>query len=141
MTSACASLFTPRDTQNYKVFTAWMIAATIVFAATTLLIDGKFLPPSAGWALTAGAVVLLLFTVRAYVSFLRQADELLRKVHLDALALAFGIGVVMMMGYRLCERLGAPKLDVNDPLLVMMLVWIGAQIVFARRYAGGESDE
>jgi len=141
MTSACDSLFTPRDTQNYKVFTAWMIAASIDFAAATILIDGKFIPSIAGWALTAAAIVLMLFTIRAYISFLRQADELLRKVHLDALALAFGMGVVVMMGYRLCERLGAPKMDVNDPLLVMMLVWIGAQLVFARRYAGGESDE
>jgi hypothetical protein len=118
-----------------------MIAAMLVFAAATILIDGEFIPNAVGWALTATAIVLMLVTFRAYVAFLRQADELLRKVHLDALALAFGVGAVVMMGYRLCERLGAPDLDINDPFLVMMLVWIGAQFIGARRYAGGESDE
>jgi hypothetical protein len=48
------------------------------------------------------------------------------------------VGVVAMMGYRLCERLGAPDLDINDPVLVMVLVWFGGQYLGARRYAGGE---
>lgn len=129
------SLFTPRDAHNYRVFSLWMIAAAIAFMAATLLLDGRFVPPLLGWMLTALAVSLMLISMRSYVLFLRSADELLRKVHLEALALAFGAGVVAMMGYRLCERLGAPKLDVNDAALVMLVCWVAGQWLGARRYA------
>ncbi|MDP9194126.1 MAG: hypothetical protein M3P06_20710 [Acidobacteriota bacterium] len=140
MTLSCSTLFTPRDLRNYTQFTWWMTAGMLVFAAATILIDGKWIPDSAGWALTVTAIVLMVFTVRAYIHFLRNADELLRKVHLEALAMAFGAGVVAMMGYRLCERLGAPKLDINDPFLVMLLVWVGGQYLGARRYAIAEEQ-
>ncbi len=133
-------LFTPRDARNYRVFSSWMVGSMLVFVAATLLIDGKYIPNALGWGLTGLTVVLLLASIRSYIHFLRNADELLRKVHLDALALSFGSGVVAMMGYRLCERLGAPKLDVNDPFLVMVLVWALGQWLGTRRYAGGEES-
>jgi len=133
------SFFTPHDSRNYSRFTLWLAAAIVAFVAATMLIDGQWIPAPAGWALTVVAVALIVATVRAYVHFLRNADELLRKVHLDALAFAFGAGAIGTMGYRLCERLGAPKLDINDGFLVMMLIWIAGQIVGARRYAVEES--
>lgn len=135
MTDPCAALFTPRDLHNYRVFTGWMVGAMLAFAGATILIDGHFISASAGWVLTVGTAVLMLFTMRSYIVFLRQADELLRKIHLEALAFAFGAGMVVMMAYRLCERLGAPKLDINDGALVMMLTWIAGQIIGSRRYS------
>lgn len=138
MAASLSSLYTPRDAQNYRVFTGWMMGGVVTFAAATLLIDGKFIPDAAGWGITALSVILMVLAMRSYIAFLRQADELLRKVHLEALAFAFGAGIVVMMGYRLCERLGAPKLDVNDAALVMLLCWFGGQVLGSRRYAGEE---
>lgn len=86
----------------------------------------------------AAALFLGVMTVRAYVRFLRNADELLRKIHLEALAIAFGTGAVFMPVYRLCERLGAPKLDSVDPLFVILLAWVFGQWFGGRRYAGEE---
>ena len=138
----CDALFTPRDARHYRIFSVWMMAAMVSFGAATLLFDGAWLRPGpAAWSLTAVTVALLLMTMRAYMLFLRGADELLRKIHLEALAIAFGAGAVTMMGYRLCERLGAPKLDVNDAFLVMMLAWLGSQWLGARRYAPAEESE
>ena len=136
----CSLLYTPRDIRNHQIFTWWMTASMLTFAAATILIDGNFLPAAAGWALTAATVVLMVASMRSYIAFLRNADELLRKVHLEALAFAFGAGLVAMMGYRLCERLGAPKLDVNDGGLVLFLAWIGGQWIGARRYAVAEEQ-
>ncbi|HET8799309.1 MAG TPA: hypothetical protein VFO89_16590 [Thermoanaerobaculia bacterium] len=138
MAASCSALFTPRDSHNYRIFTWWMTGAMLAFAAATILIDGKYIPDALGWGLTALSVGLMLASIRSYIYFLRHADELLRKVHLDALALSFGIGTVAMMGYRLCERLGAPKLDINDPFLVMIVVWALGQWAGMRRYTGGE---
>ncbi len=135
MTEPYANLFTPRDSHNYRVFASWMIGAMSAFAASTLLIDGKFISRPVAWLLTAITASLMVLTMCSYVLFLRQADELLRRVHLEALAFAFGIGMVVMMTYRLCERLGAPKLDFNDPSLIMILTWMAGQWIVARRYA------
>ena len=141
MTDSWANLYTPRDQHNYRVYNGWMIGAMVAFAAATLLLDGKFINAPAGWAITIACTVLMVLAARSYILFLRQADELLRKVHLDALAFAFGAGVVMMMAYRLCERLGAPKLDVNDASLVMLLTWMAGQWIGARRYASAPEEQ
>ena len=138
MAGHCDALFTPRDTHNFRVFTAWMTAAMFTFGTATIVLDGALVPAAAGWSLTAATAVLMVLTMRSYILFLRQADELLRKVHLEALAFAFGAGLVSMMVWRLCERLGAPKLDVNDAALVMILTWTAGQYLGARRYAATE---
>lgn len=135
MNEPYANLFTPRDQHNYHIFAFWLVGAMAAFAAATILIDGDFLPAAADWGLTAITAFLMVMSMCSYAVFLRHADELLRKVHLDALAFAFGAGVVVMMVYRLCERLGAPKLDFNDPSLIMILTWMAAQWIGARRYA------
>jgi hypothetical protein len=140
MIDPTATLFTPRDAQNYKVYSAWMFGSLIAFVAATLLIDGKYVPTAVGWLLTAATAALMLVAMRSYILFLRHADELLRKVHLESLALGFGAGVVVMMSYRLCERLGAPKLDVNDAALIMMVTWVAGQWLGARRYAPVEEQ-
>ena len=140
MAATCSSLFTPRDAQNYRIFTWWMTGAMLTFAAATILIDGELIPAAAGWGITAATAVLMAITIRYYILFLRSADELLRKVHLEALAFAFGAGIVAMMGYRLCERLGAPKLDVNDASLVMLVCWLAGQWLGAHRYATAEES-
>jgi hypothetical protein len=138
--TSCFSLYTRRDLRNYQQSIGWLTAAMIVFIAATVLIKKEWIPNAAGWTLTVAAIVLMLVTFRSYLYFLRNADELLRKVHVEALALAFGAGAVAMMGYRLCERLGAPKLDINDPFLVMLLVWAIGQYLGARRYAMTEES-
>jgi hypothetical protein len=135
MTEPYVHLFTPRDSRNYQAFAWWLTGAMAAFATSTILIDGGFIPTAAAWAMTALTAGLMIMSMCSYAVFLRHADELLRKVHLDALAFAFGIGVVVMMTYRLCERLGAPKLDFNDPSLIMILTWMAGQWIGARRYA------
>jgi len=79
--------------------------------------------------LTLGGAVL------AFIRFLREADELLRKIQLEALGVAFGAGAVFTLGYRLCERIGAPRLDVSDGYLVMMIFWTLGQYLGYRRYS------
>src|ERR1044072_5487938 len=61
-----------------------------------------------GGALAALTAVPGLVGIRAYIRFLREADELLRKIQLEALAIAFGVGVLFMMTRRLFARLRGP---------------------------------
>lgn len=138
MSDSGSGLYTERDWRQIKVFNGWAISSALLFAGTTLLLDGGLVGGPAAWALVAATVGAALLTVRAYRVFLRGADELLRKVQLEGLALGFGAGVVFMLGYRLLERLGAPKLDVNDPLLVLVVFWSIGLWIGVRRYTEEE---
>jgi hypothetical protein len=140
MGATCTALYTPRDARNMRVFNYWLFAAMLTFAAATILIGEKLIGRELGWALTGLTIGLLVMMVRAYIVFLRAADELLRKVQLEALALALGASVVFMLGYRLCERLGAMKLDLDDPLLLIAVVFAIGQWLGIRRYAGGGDE-
>jgi hypothetical protein len=71
----------------------------------------------------------------AYVAFLRDADELQRKIQVEALALGFGAGLVAMHGYRLLERAGMARLDVNDLGIVMVVAFVTGIVFGRRRYS------
>ncbi|HJQ38096.1 MAG TPA: hypothetical protein VKB93_13245 [Thermoanaerobaculia bacterium] len=129
------SMYTPRDAQHMQSFGLWFMAAIAAFVVMTVLLERQAIAGALAWGLTAATVLLLVMMIRAYIIFLRGADELLRKVQLEALAVSFGATIVFMLGWRLCERLGAPKLDVNDPLIVMSAVFAIAQLIGHRRYA------
>jgi len=111
-----------------------MLGWMVLWATTLLLIGKAGLSGPAAWALAALTVVPGVIGVHAYIRFLREADELLRKIQLEALAIAFGVGVLFMMTWRLFERLGGYRLDLNDPVVIMFVVWAAAQWWNARRY-------
>jgi hypothetical protein len=130
-----SALYSPRDARNIRVFNTWLLAGMLCFVAVTILLGGKILQPGPlAWALAIVTIVLIAMAVRSYVLFLRDADELLRKIQLEALSLSFGAAALFMLGWRLLERLGAPKLDVDDPFLVMAVVWAAGQWYGFRRY-------
>src|SRR5688572_18359072 len=121
LTTDLSLLLTRRDAANLRTFNYWVAGYAVTLIASTFAIESGLLrPDSLGWLFPVAAVVLGALTVRAYVVFLRQADELLRKLLLEGLAWGIGAAVVFMPVYRLCERLGAPRLDSVDPLLVII---------------------
>lgn len=133
--SLCGDL-TARDARNLRRFNGAALGWMVVWMAVRFWMEseGAALGAPLSWVLVAIATLPGLPVLTAYVRFLRQGDELLRKVQLEALALGFGAGAVFMMGWRLVEKAGGPDLDVSDPLLVMVLVWALAQWWGARRY-------
>ncbi len=131
--SVCGDL-TANDRRNVMRYNAWMLGWMALWAGVLMLVAKAGLAGPVAWALAALTVVPGVIGVSAYIRFLREADELLRKIQLEALAIAFSVGVVFMMTWRLFERLGAPTLDLNTPVLVMFVVWAAAQWWNARRY-------
>lgn len=126
---------TPRDRANQRRFVVWVLAWAIAFVAATWLLKQDMVPAGpAAWLVALGPTLIGIGAVWVYLNFLRQADELTQRIQLQSLAWAFGVGVLFMTGYRLFERTGAPVLDIDDALLVMMLVWAGAQVVIGRHY-------
>ncbi|MBI2213436.1 MAG: hypothetical protein HYU52_07305 [Acidobacteria bacterium] len=137
---ACSGVLTRRDAENLRRFNVVTLAWAMMFVASTLAIVRFGAKGLTGWALATATLLLGVVAMALYVKFLRAADELLRKIHVEALGLGFGASIVFMLFWRLCERLGAPKLDVVDPVLVMVLFWAAGQYIGLRRYRG-ESGE
>ena len=136
MASWCGDL-TATDRKNLWRFQIWGVVWLVAFAATALLLKHwPELVPGLPLrvALIALTAALGVAMVLAFIRFLREADELVRKIHLEGLAVAFGATVVFVTTWRLVERAGGPRADVDDSLLVMMGVWVIAQIFAARRY-------
>jgi hypothetical protein len=130
--------FTPRDSRNISIFSVWVMATAVVFGTATVLLAESIIDKGPlAWALAITATILALGSVRAYMVFLRSADELLRRIQLEGLALGFGAGAVFMLSYRLFERLGAMKLDISDAWIVMAIFWALGQYIGMRRYAPG----
>ncbi len=127
--------YTEKDRRNLRRVNFSTFAWVLSWLAASLAI-GRFVDATSpvAWVLAAIAILLGFEVIRSYVRFLREADELLGKIQMEALALGFGAGAIFMVGYPLCMRLGAPALDFGDALIVMVLVWALGQIVVARRY-------
>ena len=136
----CADLLTEADGRNLARFNGWFVLSMLVFAAGSFLIGRGYVGAPVGWIFVAATAVCGTGAIAAYVVFLRTSDELLRKIQLDALAIGFGAGLLFMLVYRLCERLGAPKLDVADPLPIMIVFCAVGQWIGFRRYAAGEAE-
>ena len=127
--------YTPRDLRNLRVFNIWTFSAAACFVGVTFLLRKSIVDTGVlGWSLAILTLVLTLLATRAYVVFLRSADELVRRIQLEGLALGFGAGAVFMLPYRLFERLGAPKLDSADPFVIMAIFWALGQYLGMRRY-------
>lgn len=135
-------VYTPQDQRNLRTFNILSLSAMATWAVTTILIGKGYVDRGPlAWILVAAAVVLMLLMVRSYMHFLRHADELLRKIQIEGLALGFGAGVIFMLAWRLFERMGAPKLDIADGVLPMVAFWAIGQYLGIRRYSAGAEEE
>lgn len=132
---ACLSLATPRDRRNMRRVNLALLAWAVAFVGGTALVRFGAVEGVVPWVIASAAFLMAILAIRRYVTFLREADELLRLVQLEGLALGFGSGFVFMTTWRLLERAGAPRLDVADPLLVMVLFFALGQYFAARRYS------
>ena len=75
--------------------------------------------------------VIALYT---YHRFFRLADGFLRQIQFDGFAFGFGTGVVLAVGYRVFEDIGAPEMSVSHVVAIMMIGWIAGIILSIIRH-------
>ena len=128
---------TPRDTQNSRRILYWLIAWMATWLGANLAVSYDILDK--GLPATLAAVVSLCLGVGcvfAYRRYLREADELRRKIELDALAVAFGVGIVGGLSYWLFGRAGAVgEVDLLLVFVAMMVTYSIANFVGLVRYS------
>jgi len=132
---SCSSS-TPRDTRNQLRVMLWSFVWALSFAAVTLIVKRAWWPFGLTLAAGLGTSLFGIATVLAYRRFLHETDELRRKIEVEALSLAFGVGIIGGMTYWLLAVMGAvPALDFYLVLIVMFLVHPLGVFLGRRRYS------
>src|SRR5688572_20225060 len=85
----CTAMLTPAALQSFQRFMLTYLAWMVVWIGMRLLLEAG-LPRPLAWALASVPLLLGVVMVAMYVRFLRVADELLRKIQLEGIALGFG---------------------------------------------------
>lgn len=132
MLQACSG--TAADRRNQYRFLLWAALWGVSFVAVVWALDRGRVPGGiASWFTALVPLVPGLLAFRAYLRFLAEADELLRKIQLESIAFGFGCGVIAGLGYPLLERAGAPPVP-ELMLLAMMFGWAGRQLWGMHQY-------
>lgn len=134
-TILCANL-PARDVKNANAVNLWAFVWAVSLAVIALISKYEWysaaLPITIAFVVSAGLGVCMLL---AFKRFLKELDEMERKIQLDALALSVGITLVVFGGYSVLEKAGlAPELDAASLIMLMALTYIAGIIVGRIRY-------
>ena len=115
---------TRRDRNNQIRMATWTLAWSLAWVIATYGIKNDWFAND-GLVIAIVAVVLIIGAgvFRAYRRYLRDADELLRKIELDALAAALGVGMIGGVGYWLLQL--AEIVQYKDAFIVLFLLVCG----------------
>ena len=140
----CADDVTAADRRNGRAITIWSLLWVVIWLSALATMesfgDQSLAVSAAALAATALATIPL---IRAYVRFLREADELTRMIQLQAMAVAFGAAFVIAVLQRFLERVVSliPELapldpmDFLNPLMVMIVAYSLSVLVLQKRYS------
>lgn len=131
----CSAELGPGDLTNYRRFLLLALAwvASLFLTVTGLDAWGEALGP-VRYGVALVPTVVFLAVIGAFVRFLREADELTRKIQVQGMAVGFGAALVCLLGYPVLEKVGAPPLDLDLVILPMMLAYVVAVYRQQRRY-------
>ena len=125
--TADASEMTPRDRRNQRRYALWMLGWFICLNATQALLRfGRGLVPPGviTWLVGALPVVVAAFVIWSWARYVREADELHRRIQLNALALGFGVTFFALASYGPLVSAGAPKLEANHYMAPGLCVYV-----------------
>jgi len=123
------------DRRNSRRTNAWLFAWMAVFVATSYALKSGNLSGLPAWLAIATSTALGIVAILRFNLFLREADELLRKIQLEAIALGFGAGFLAFFTGSLVAHLLNRTMDNGDLFLVMVIAYVVGVIVGTRRYA------
>ena len=130
---------TPRDRKNMARVHRWMLTWMLTFLAITAAVKFEWIPTGpVAIVLTLVCGAFGVVTLIAYRHFLREADELRRKIELEALALALGAGLVGGITLWLLQRAElalVAEADILTVVLIMMLANGLGNFLGQRRYS------
>lgn len=127
---------TARDRRNSRTTNWWLAGWMVSFLATSFALKGEHLSPGPlAWLAVGTCTALGLIVGHYYLRFIREADELLRKIQLEALAIGFGAAFIGHFTLSLVERVRGQVFETGDLFMLMVFFYIVGIIAGTRRYA------
>lgn len=126
-----------RRRYNRDMVTAAAAYIAVLVVALTLL--NAY--PDAWWRypVALAPMVPCVGIVRAVMRYLRGADELQRRIELEALAFAFAAGSLLTFSYGFLQIVGLPDVSWMAVWPVLAACWIVGKWLAHRRYVGAAS--
>jgi hypothetical protein len=132
---ACSEGFSDPLIRNSLLQAGRVLLWAICFSGVSQIIKRELLAPGPLlWGVAALPTIVGIYMVFSYAGFLRKLDELHRLIELQGLAIAFGGVFLAITTYRILERLGAPRADIDDFVVVMMVLYAFGTVLGWRRY-------
>ena len=125
-----------RDLKNATIANSWIFA----WATSLVVISyaSKYDWYSSGLIIATGLLIHVAIgigMILAFRHFLTEADELQRKVQLDALALSVGVTIVAFSSFSLLAKAGVlPEMDTTGLIVVMSFAYCAGLLIGWRRY-------
>src|SRR5690349_14872290 len=125
---------TEAERRNIRSVWIWCSVGAFGWPATVKALEAfPQLPSSVAWLLAMIPIALSILALLACLRFIREADEFMRKVQLDGIAIGFAAGIVFCLSYHTLEHVGAPPLPMVFAIVPLTFGWaIGSFIVAYR---------
>ena len=131
----------PVTTASPDRSSSWILACGLLFAVTAVAcmfaLEATTWGPAARLAMVVLPVALFGALIWRWIVMLRGADELERRVQLDALALAYPAAILLVFGAGFLERAGlaVPGFrDLRDAWPLLVVPYFVGLILARRRY-------
>ena len=114
--AADPSEMTPRDQRNRRAWTLWSGLWFISLIGTQSLFNFRRELVPAGvlyWLVAALPLLIAAGALWFWLRYLREADELQRRIQLNAVAFGFGVTFFWITSYSALISAGAPRLEQN----------------------------
>lgn len=129
---ACSG--TAADRRNQRRFAAWMLGWSVAIVGALRILRTSELGGVVVWLVALAPSLLALMALGAFLRFLREADELVRRIQMEGLAIGFGVGLIVAVGYAPFQVAGGAQIDALDAVVPMMLGWVAGQLIATWRY-------
>jgi hypothetical protein len=125
-----------RDLKNANLVNIWALAWAASLAIISFISKYEWysatLPITVAFVLNSGIGVGMIL---AYKRFLKELDEMERKIQLDALALSVGVTLVAFGGFSILGKAGmAPELQASSLIMLIALTYMAGIIVGRIRF-------
>jgi hypothetical protein len=132
--SALNPALTRRDQRNLKPLKLYAAIWFVSFLFVHLTLprgNTVEVQPIWAWPAIALAIVAAALLAHAYYRFIQGADELMRKIHIEALAFGFGAAFVFGVGADLFGQVGLD--DAAEGTWAVMIVAYALRLRFSRK--------
>ena len=125
---------TATDRANTMRLNRWSFAWALLMVAAAWTLNFLAMPEAVQWVVALAPTLIALVVLQTYLRFLRMTDEMMRRIHLQGLAIGFGTGYIFTIGYLFAEGAGAPPLNLGFLVLLMTAGWFIGNVTALKRY-------